>query len=172
MDTQIQFEARDEDEKEDDTTSLIDVIEAKAVVTGLNPLGEVCDGWLVLRAPVVDGILVASEQGKAPKLRVGGSGGFVDVCPDSLLVEMVVPFSDDGDEMQSRTVRRARVGEVYMPFKVRIKCLAVKCDTGGSISGLVLGLSPRVKGAYERMAYFTCGQDTWGTKQFVTLKIV
>ena len=169
VDTQIQFE---EDENEEDTTSLIDVLEAKAVVAGLNPLGEVCDGWLVLRAPVVDGMLVAPKQGMELKLRVGGSGGFVDVLPDSLLVEMGVPFDDGGDETQSRTVRRAREGEVYMPFKVRIKCLAVKCDASGSISGIVLGLSERVKGAYERMGYFTCGQDTWGTKQFETMKIV
>ncbi len=156
VDTQIQFETDDEYGKEDDGTILIDVVEAKAVTTGLNPLGEVCDGWLVLRAPVVDGILVAPEQEMAViKLKVGRGGGFVDFCPDSLLIEMGLSSSDSGDEAQSRTVRRAREGEVYMPFKTRITCLAVKCDTSGSISGIVLALSERVKGAYERMGYFT-----------------
>jgi DNA-binding transcriptional LysR family regulator len=63
-------------------------------------------------------------------------------------------------------------GEAYMPFKVKVKCLAIKCDASGSISGLVLGLSGRGKGTYERMGYFTCGQETWGTKQFATVKMV
>ena len=172
VETQIQFEAHDDDEMEDDATILIDVVEAKAVVAGLNPLGEVGDGWLALRAPVIDGILVAPEQGMTLKLGVGESKGFVDVCPDSLLVEMSVSFSDGGDVVQSGTVRRAMEGEIYMPFKVKVKCLAVKCDASGSISGLVLGLSERIKGSYERMGYFTCGQETWGTKQFATVKIV
>ena len=172
VDTQIQFEVHDEYEKQEDATLLIDVVEAKAVVAGLNPLGEVSDGWLVLRAPVIDGMLVAPEQGMVLKLKVGESEGFVDVCPDSLLVEMSVSFSDEGNVVQSRTVRRAREGEVYMPFKAKVKCLALKCDASGSISGLVLGLSGRIKGTYERIGYFTCGQETWGTKQFATVKIV
>ena len=96
MDTQIQFEARDEDETEDDAAILIDVVEAKAMVAGLNPLGEVGDGWIVLCAPVVEGTLVALKQGTALKLRVGGSEGFVGVCPDSLLVETDVSFGDRG----------------------------------------------------------------------------
>jgi hypothetical protein len=82
----IQITARDDC---DQKTILIDVVEAKAIVAVLNPLGEVGDGWLVLRAPVTDGMAV--------KLKVGESEGFVDVCPDSLLVEMSVSFSDGGE---------------------------------------------------------------------------
>ena len=163
MDAQIQFEARDEDETEDDAAILIDVVEAKAMVAGLNPLGEVGDGWIVLCAPVVEGMLVALKQGTTLKLGVGGSEGFVGVCPDSLLVETNVSFGDRGSEARSGTVRRAREGEAYSPFKAKVKCLAVKCDVGGSMSGIVCKC--------QRCLRENGVSHLW-TKRFATVKIV
>jgi hypothetical protein len=165
VETPIEFEPQDEDNT---PTSLIELHEAHIMPAGLNPLGEVSDGSLVLRGPIMDAELHAREDGK-PVLRTRGSEPAIEVSVDSMLVEDTISFQGG----KERTVRRARRGEgkKLQMFKAPVKCLGVRSSPDDSISGLILGLSPRKEGYFERVGYFVCGGETFGRKRFQTIKL-
>lgn len=135
---------------------------------GLNPLGEVGDGSLIFRGPVMDAELHARGDGK-PVLRTQGSEPSIEVFVDSMLVEDSINFQG----RKERTVRRARPGEGKKDqmFKAPVKCLGVRSSRDDSISGLVLGLSPRKEGYFERVGYVVCGGETFRRKRFQTIKL-
>ncbi|EXJ55071.1 uncharacterized protein A1O5_12810 [Cladophialophora psammophila CBS 110553] len=164
VDTQIQpFEdCKDEDVE---LSPHISIARASCTVFGLNPLGEVTDGFIDLCGPVAEATLVAPEHYKfGYQLMTTGCGAAIDVSPDSLLVEDAI--ENETGPHQATTVRRGKEGESYKPFKVPVWCLSVAGYSCGWISGLVLTKSSQVRGAYERIGHFTCGND-WliGTKK-------
>jgi hypothetical protein len=151
VETQVHYERLDD---EIESSALIKVVRAESKPSGLNPLGEVSDGFVLLQAQrVVEGTLIApAEYEFHYRLKIFDHSA--DVSPDSLLIEGEIVSDTDGKQ---RTVRRAKTGEIYEPFKAPVTCLAISASSDGCISGLVLGLTSRVQGAYERLGMFTCG---------------
>jgi hypothetical protein len=166
VETQVHYEELGD---EIESSPLIRVINAESTSFGLNPLGEVSSGFILLQAQkVTEGILVAPTEYKFHyHLKLSGHG--VDVNPDSLLVEQVSEYGHDG---RQHTVRKARIGEPYKPFKASVTCLAISTSSDQCISGLVLGLSSRVPGAYERLGLFTCGSTSFEGGEKKRIKIV
>jgi len=164
VDTQFHYEDLSE---ERDLRSLVGVENVVCKASGMNALGEVKDGELVLVGLVARGILVApTEYSFSYHLKLSGSAS-VEASPDSLLVE------DKGvGSNESSTVRRARKGEVYKPFRVLVTCLAVATTTDDCIYGLILGRSSRIKDAYERLGLITCGHSAFGEGGKETVRII
>ena len=155
VDTEIQYYEPDVAEGVE-ARSNIDVIDAQCTLAGLNSLGEITDGFITLRGPVLEGILVAPEPNEfAYQLLIKGAST-MNVSPDSLLVE-----DDVGSEsgIRSRTVRRARPSETLKHFKSTVICLNIASYSHEWISGIVLGLSQRVPSAYERLGMFSSGSE-------------
>jgi hypothetical protein len=162
VDTQFGYE---ELEEERGVRGMAVVKSGNVEPVGLNPLGEVKDGSLVVVGQVVCGTLVAPERYDFHySLRLSGPTS-IGVSPDTLLVEQEI-------SQEVRTVRRAKEGEVYKSFSVPITCLAIMATNDDCIYGLVLGQSPRVKDAYERVGLFTCGKTALGKGEKRKLCIV
>ncbi|KIW78617.1 hypothetical protein Z517_08455 [Fonsecaea pedrosoi CBS 271.37] len=154
VDTQIQPLGLEEDEAVE-LSAHISITKTSCTKFGLNPLGEVTDGFIDLCGPLAEGTLVAPESYKFEyHLAMPGSGTAVGVSPDSLLVQDLTE-----DDSSGGMVRRGKQEESYKPFKARVWCLSVAGHSHGCVSGLVLTKSSRVPGAYERIGHFTCGND-------------
>ncbi|KIX95813.1 uncharacterized protein Z520_08521 [Fonsecaea multimorphosa CBS 102226] len=168
VDTQIQpFEEREGENVE--LSPHISIAQTSCTVSGLNPLGAVTDGFIDLCGPVAEATLVAPTRYEFEYHLVMTSGTTaVGISPDSLLVQDPV---EDTTVSQQGTVRRGKEGESYNPFKARVWCLVVAGHSHGCISGLVLTKSLRVPGAYERIGYFSCGNDwlTGANKQEIRI---
>jgi hypothetical protein len=138
------------------STPLITVLGSESTLSGLNPLGEVSGGFILLEAQkIVDGLLIAPKDYEFHyRLKIGSH--VLSVSPDSLLVEEEF---DSGTNEVRHTVRRGRIGEIYKPFKAPVTCLAISASSDQCISCLVLALSSSVPGAYERLGLFTCGTN-------------
>jgi hypothetical protein len=165
VETQVHYEKRDD---EIEFSPLIKMIKAESISSGLNPLGEVTGGYIILHAQkVIQGTLIAPSAYEF-HYRLKICGHVIDVNPDSLLVKDEV--SSGADESQP-TVRRAKVGEAYKPFSAPVTCMAISTSSEPCISGLVLGLSPSIPGAYERLGLFTCGNTIFegGTKKRIKI---
>ncbi|KAF2183407.1 HET-domain-containing protein [Zopfia rhizophila CBS 207.26] len=132
----------------------IEILETEMSLTGLNSLGTVSDGWIRLRGPALYALLTSSEKDGRPEysLLIKGTSA-IQISHDCLLIEDEVPARLGEVE---KTVRRARAGEEIKEFKTRVLCLRV-ASYGDWLSGLVLGLSSRVTGAYERLGTFAAG---------------
>ncbi|OAP59099.1 hypothetical protein AYL99_06397 [Fonsecaea erecta] len=156
VDTQIQPFV----DREDPNVRLspyITITQTSCTVFGANPLGAVTGGFIDVCGPVVEATLVAPERYKFEYYLVTRSGATtVGVAPDSLLVQD--PIEDDAGLLRGM-VRRGREGESYKPFKAPVWCLSVGGHSQGCISGLVLTGSARVPGDFERIGYFSCGND-------------
>lgn len=165
VETQVQYDVADE---EIESTPLIDVLKAESTAAGLNPLGEVTDGWISLRAPVLEGVFVAPAE-RTFHYRLKLAGQVLDVCPDSLLVEAEWDSEAEGKQM---TVRRAREDENYNAFKVPVTCMGVSTSSDQCLAGLVLAPSFRITGAYERVGMFTCAHAVFEGAKKKSIKFV
>jgi hypothetical protein len=166
VETQVYYEKSDD---EIECSPLIKLVKAESTPSGLNPLGEVSDAFIILQAQkVIEGILIApSEYEFHYHLII--CGHVIDVNPDSLLVVDEVSSSTDDS---GKTVRRGKVGEAYKPFKAPVTCLAISTSSDHCISGLVFGLSSSVPDAYERLGLFTCGNSVFEDGAKKRIKIV
>jgi hypothetical protein len=151
VDTQFQYEEMGDQ-------GIKSMVEAKSVncePTGLNPLGEVGDGSLVLVGEIVEGTLIAPPMYDFYyRLKLRGPTS-IEVSPDTLLVE------DEGSQLRP-IVRRAREGETYKPFTVQVTCLAISLTSDDCVYGLVLSRSSGSEDAFERIGLFTCGKSVFG----------
>lgn len=164
VETQVQYEEADSDVE---STSMIEILNAETTHGTLNPFGEVTDGYMSLHGAVVGGVLIAPDSYTFPyRLKIHGRLP-IDVFPDSLLVE------HKADSFESPyTVRRARTGEAYKPFTTPVACLALSSSSDQITSGIVLGLSSRVPGAYERLGLFMCAHEVFEDVRKSNIKIV
>ncbi|QDS70288.1 hypothetical protein FKW77_007939 [Venturia effusa] len=162
VDTQFQYEEM----SDRGLKSMVQIKSVNCEPRGLNLLGEVRDGHLVLEGEVAQGTLVApSARDFYYHLRLCGRTS-IKVSPDSMLREEETGMS------MGRTVRRARGGESYRPFSAPVSCLALMSTNDDCVYGLVLGRSSRVKGALERVGLFTCGKMAFGKSEKSNVCIV
>ncbi|OCL15225.1 HET-domain-containing protein [Glonium stellatum] len=155
VDTEIQYYESDVAEGVE-ARSNIKILDAQCTLAGLNPLGEITDGFIKLRGPVLEGILITPELHEfAYQLLIKGAST-LSVSPDSLLVEDDVNL-ESGEPL--RTVRRANPDETFKHFKCTVLCLNIASYSHLWISGIVLGLSQRIPGAYERLGVFSSGSE-------------
>jgi hypothetical protein len=161
VDTQFQYE----EVGERGMKSMVEVKSVNCELTGLNPLGEVGDGSLVLVGEIVEGTLIApSTYDFYYRLKLRGPTS-IEVSPDTLLVE------DEGSRV-GPMVRRAGEGETYKPFTVQVTCLAITLTSDDCVYGLVLSRSSRSKDAFERIGLFTCGKSAFGKGKKKMIRIV
>jgi hypothetical protein len=156
----IKYYEPDQDERAT-FRSHIEILEAGCKPTGLNTLGTISDGLITLKGPVLDAILVSSENsglGTSYQALIKGTSA-VQITPDCLLLE------------SEKSVRRAKFGETYVPFKATVFCLGV-ASYDSWISGLVLGVCGRREGAYERLGTFAAGRGGFQKAEARTLKLV
>ncbi|KAF2425768.1 HET-domain-containing protein [Tothia fuscella] len=164
VETQVQYEKADRDVI---SSFLLEFIETQSIPAGLNPLGEVIEGSLTIRAPFMEGIIFApTEDTFHYSLKVGGQT--LDVSPDTLLIEATLKHGVE----ERQIVRRAREDEVHQSFKVPVICLAVSTSSDQRLMGLVLSSSTRVDEAFERLGMFICSHRTFEDVKKTTLKLV
>ncbi|OCK76096.1 HET-domain-containing protein [Lepidopterella palustris CBS 459.81] len=153
VDTQVQYYEPEASEGVE-VKSNVDILVAWSKLAGLNSLGEVIDGHIILRGPVMEGILITPNENDFSYQLLVKSASMMHVSPDTLLIEDDVEVKD---QTPKRTVRRALPGETLKPFKTTVFCLNVASYSDEWVSGLVLGFSPRVPGSYERLGVFSAG---------------
>jgi hypothetical protein len=180
VDTQVRYEEPNQDD--DPMEVLVKILEVQCSTSELNPLGEVEDGFMALRGPTLQGILIAPEPYEFSYfLKLDGTGSTVEVFPDCMLVA-----DDDRDEHidasqpptksklpAAPTARRSHGDESYIPFKAKVLCLGIAAYSSQLVStGIVLSPSGRHAGAYERLGLFSCGMQVFGNGKSMNVKIV
>jgi hypothetical protein len=90
------------------------------------------------------------------------------ITSDCLLVEATLP-NEAGEEQ--RTIKRAKSTESPVSFKAPVLCLNVARNEN-LIAGLVLGLSERSPGSWERLGTFTAGTEAMQNAQEQELVLI
>ncbi|KAF2490836.1 HET-domain-containing protein [Lophium mytilinum] len=167
VDTEALYYEPDKSEGEK-LRSNIEVLDWNINVKGENLLGEVSGGYIVLKGQVVEGTLVANKEGELRySVLVRGSSS-LSMAPDSLIVEAGAQTEGEA----AKTVRRARPGEDRGDVRAKVLCLNVAGFGREWISGLVLGLSTKEPGAYERVGVFESGSEVFVGKEKKEVRIV
>jgi hypothetical protein len=149
----ITYYTPDDDEREL-SLSTIDLVSSAVIPAGLNALGTVSDAYLTLRGPTT----IATLSGKYVcdaweyTLLIKNTST-IKIVQDCCLVKAEVP--SDSDKKQW-TVRRAQYKQTLSEFEGPVLCLSV-ARYDDFISGIVLGLSERKHGAWERLGAFAAG---------------
>jgi len=124
-----------------------EILTTSCTATGVNRLGEVSNGYIRLRAPALQGMLIATtEHSFHYYLSMPTASAKIEVCPDSLLVH---------DDVLC-TVRRAENEEDYRPFKAKVMCVCIATASDQCAYALVLGNASREPEAWERLGMFSC----------------
>jgi hypothetical protein len=157
LDTPVSYHIPDTDERESLRPAII-LLSSKVALVGLNSLGMVSDASLRLRGPCQSAFLCASQRkdGVWEYTALVKGTSAIRILHDCLLSEDDVVTSSS--QQTERTVRRAQRGSSVIEFKTPVLCLSV-ARYDAWISGLVLGVSARVSGAYERLGTFAAGME-------------
>jgi len=146
------------------------IIDAYCTLKGSNPFGEVTDGFVVMEGPLIQACL-SSEQGRKTKnnqYRLRCSDEDQDMYGD---VPVVEGTGLDTWGRQTPTIRRALHAEIPFlvhgdqspPINGTVHCICLyHCITGKRLA-LVLGLSARTPGAYERLGkmFWPVASQAW-----------
>jgi hypothetical protein len=145
------FYRHDDDEDDEDDICLdSSVIDANCVLKGSNRFGEVSDGFIILKGPLIQACLsfdVALAYN--PNLYRLDYSNLENVMQADISLANGIGKTDTGETGES--VRRALPGEDPTSVKGPVWCLSLYHRANGEGMALVLGLSGRVAGAYERL---------------------
>lgn len=146
-----------DDEERETWMSNINLVACTAIPTGLNILGTVSDASLTLRGPANMAILSSRYVDHAwhYTLIIKGTS-VIQITQDCCLVKAEVA-SDAGQGLW--TVRRALPKQPLSEFESDVLYLSA-ARNGDLISGIVLGLSERQPGAWERLGTFAAGAES------------
>ena len=151
----VTYYTLDEDELKT-LRSCITHVASSVVPTGLNVLGTVSDASLTLRGPTVTATLSGKHNhGKWEYTLLIKGTNAIQISQDCCLVKSGVLL----DNAEPWTVRRARQNQILSEFKAPVLCLSV-AKYNDFISGLVLGVSERKPGAWERLGTFAAGKES------------
>lgn len=130
------------------------VLEAQSTLKGRNLFGEVTDGFITLEAPIVEADVFFTDHhddrstlGRPGIYDLNRNGMTMDMYADLPMVETLATVSS-GEQI--RTMKRASIDDAVRPVAGPVFCLAL-CQSEGVPVSIVLGWSPRVPGAYERL---------------------
>ncbi|KAF2759677.1 HET-domain-containing protein [Pseudovirgaria hyperparasitica] len=167
VDTQIRYTHS----ADEDLISNVRIVSASCTMRGMNPFGEVSFGCIQLEGQLIEGSLSAPHEHEFEyALQLQNSLTTIKVAPDTLLV--VSARLGEADESYE-TVTRGGPSDVYSPFdRVGVWCLNLVSSSHEYVSGLVLALSPRTAGAYERLGTFSCGHEYFSGAQKRKLNLV
>lgn len=142
--------------------SLLTVVDAQCSVPGLNPYGEVTDGFLVLRGLVVPMILNCGNPHDCWSYTVGGDADSREpMTPDSVLFRCQL---DTAKHPEKATVRRARKGDILAPFSTQVYCIRLGNEEGEDFSfmyGMILGLFETGGDVYMRLGLVALDSEDW-----------
>jgi hypothetical protein len=168
LDTPI-FYYHPEEEERAFMTSTITLKTSTVLLDGLNQLGAVSSAHIDLRAPCLEALLSSTHKDPIWEYKVLIKGtSAIRLAHDCLLVEVEV--SSHGQE-HVRTVHRAGPQEALVKFKTPVLCLGV-ATYGSWVSGLVLGLSHRIPGAWERLGTFSAGTEAFREAEEREIQII
>lgn len=152
----VTYHTPDDDERET-VSSTIDLMSSSVVLAGLNALGTVSDASLTLRGPTTPATLSSMHIRGVWEYNLLIQGtSTIKIAHDCCLVKAAVP--SDADEPQW-TVQRAQHKQTLSNFEGLVLCLSV-ARHDDFISGIVLGLSARKHGAWERLGTFAAGSQS------------
>jgi hypothetical protein len=130
------------------------VLDAECTLKGANPFGEVLDGFIILEAPMVQADVTVDYEDDGSGLNDMGmfeltrDGMKTYMTADLPLVECQV-WPEPG--VRERSMKRASVGDNVESVTGPIFCASLYRNGDGRHFALVLGRSPRISGAYERL---------------------
>ncbi|KAF2117925.1 heterokaryon incompatibility protein-domain-containing protein [Lophiotrema nucula] len=167
LDTAVTYYAPDEDERAVFTPT-VKLRSSSIALSGLNALGTVTDGSVMLRGACLPAILSSQLKDNSWEytLLIKGTSA-IRVSHDCMLGAN----EDTTTSTQEPTVRRANLGFELKPFRAPVLCLSV-ARYDGWLSGLVLGKSNRVKDAYERLGTFSAGVEAFRKAEEKNLLLV
>ncbi|KAJ4988196.1 heterokaryon incompatibility protein [Stagonosporopsis vannaccii] len=145
------------DEEREMWISSINLVACTVNPTGLNMLGTVSDASLTLRGPANMAKLLSRYVHNAWQytLVIKGTSA-IQVTQDCCLVKARVATDADQGHW---TVRRAQPKQSLSEFESAVLYLSVARNSD-FISGIVLGLSERQTGAWERLGTFAAGTES------------
>lgn len=136
---------------------LVTVLEAECNVPGLNPYGEVTNGYLVLQGPVVSMMVNCTDPYNCWTYGVGDDPELREpMAPDCMLV----PFKKNG----RKSIKRARKGEDSVAFSMEVDCIRLGNESGENgefMYGLILGLSETRADVYIRLGLVVLDSEDW-----------
>jgi hypothetical protein len=159
------------------------VCDAQITIKGVNPFGEVLDGFIMLEGPLISATLSdpkdwgADRWGPSPwstkTLLYDLERGSARECVAADL-PLVVGNYTGGSGTTEPTVKRASEGDLIPPLEnAPVWCLGIFHGRNGGGFALILGLSSRVSGAYERLGSFHWHGHNWfEDAHLTTIKIV
>ncbi|PSN64103.1 HET-domain-containing protein [Corynespora cassiicola Philippines] len=156
LDAPVSYYTPSDDER-DRRQSLVRLVSSSITLAGLNSLGAVSDISLRVNGPTVSGLLCSAQSESLHRkweytLLVKGTSA-IRILHDCPLVDREL---DSGPIEKS--AQRARSSDTLRQFKAPVMCLSVERYESW-ISGLVLGQSERVPGAWERLGTFAAGAE-------------
>lgn len=138
------------------------VLETHCQLKGSNRFGEVKDGYIIVEGPVFEMRLVAtwSEDEHMPVCQVWNlkeETETIESCITCVYPDARLGAFHRGE--QESTVRRLSREESFTDFQGIVQCLGI-CQLGETLrAALILGASPNVEGAYERLGLLKYGED-------------
>ncbi|KAF2732410.1 HET-domain-containing protein [Polyplosphaeria fusca] len=168
IDSPVSYYSPDEDERTAFSVT-VKLLSSSISLSGLNPLGTVFGGSMMLRAPCLDAILSSQQRGASFEytLLIKGTSAIRISHDCTLAAEKVHPDSDDPEQ----TIRRATPSSDMTLFKVNVLCTSI-ARYDGWISGLVFGRSGRVEGAWERLGTFSSGSEVFSKAEVQDVLVV
>jgi hypothetical protein len=144
------------------------LLSSSVSVTGLDPLGSISDASIKLRAPYLSAYLCSALKDNTWEYTLLIKGTSAIRMSHDCLLSMEKP-SGVGPQDMVGSVRRAKQGDKLEEFKAPVTCLSV-ARFDAWMTGLVLGESQRVRGAWERLGTFSAGAEAFqnvGRKYFI-----
>lgn len=143
------------------------VMESHSQSRGSNYFGEVEDGYVILEGPIFEMGLVAtwSEDEHMPVCHIWNleeemetqSTPPIESCIPCVYPDALLGAFHRGE--QEPTVRRLSREEPFTDFQGIVQCLGI-CRLGETLrAALIMGASPDVEGAYERLGLLKLGED-------------
>lgn len=157
------------DDERETWLSTITLVDFLVHHTGLNILGTVSDASITVRGPTTTATLLGKYTRDTWEytLVIKGTSA-IQIAQDCCLVRSETTSDANGEH---GTVRRAQPKQFLSEFEGSVLCLSV-ARNGDFISGIVLGLSERKPGAWERLGTFAAGAESLRNTEERTLLLV
>lgn len=143
-------------------TSLVTILDVHTSVSGMNRYGEVQDGYIVLKGMVSKIKINCTDPRDCWTYTVGEDPMTREpISPDCALCPCELRSGSSAGEV---TLRRARKGDILVPFEVDVYCAHLGKEVGEedtSLYGMVIAPSHLGDGTYIRIGLIHLDDETW-----------